>query len=58
MFSVRLLIDRLATLQPRTGLTRVWLSSAVSCKIKKNLIIIVQCISLKKTDSFFFSPEQ
>lgn len=30
MFSVRLLMDRLATLQPRTGPTRVWLSSAVS----------------------------
>ena len=29
--SVRLLIDRLATLEPRTGPTRVWLSNAASC---------------------------
>lgn len=34
MFSFRLLIDRLATLEPRTGLTVIWLSNAESCKNK------------------------
>lgn len=32
MFSLRLLIDRLATLEPRTALTRVLLSNDASCK--------------------------
>lgn len=35
MFSDRLLIDRLATLELRTGLTRVWLSNVASCEKKK-----------------------
>lgn len=36
MFSVRLLSDRLATLDPSTGLTRVRLSNDASCKRKKS----------------------
>lgn len=46
MFSVRLLIDRLATLEPRTALTTVWLSIDASCKKKtekKNEIVIKEC---------------
>lgn len=50
-------MDRLATLEPRTGLTRVWLSSVVSCKIKKELDILFAVHFFKNT-VFFFSLEQ
>lgn len=41
MFSVRFLIDRLATLEPSTALTTVWLSIDASCK--KHDTVLKEC---------------
>ncbi len=49
MFSDRLLIDRLATLEPRTGLTRVSLSNDASCKKKE-----IDGVILREGDQFVF----